>query len=177
MEPPRGLFPAILLEDRPTWRLALRVESVADFLVAQGMEETPIWGPVLGQLRAACLGEASATEVWVVERHGFRGLELPEAPAGRTEAVLWHQEVFRRRKRHFVQDEDGFTHARNLVRMAVDDLGTGWAADLFFAAEREYWTRETVRPACARPGRTLSDWAGAITTTTPTAPVASTFLD
>ena len=54
--------------------------------------------------------------------------------------VLWHQEAFRRRKRRFTQAQDGFESTRDAVRAAVAELGTGLASDLFFAAEREYWT-------------------------------------
>jgi hypothetical protein len=140
-EHPGGLFPRIVVDDQPAWRLALRVESVADFLIAQGISDAPIEGPPLCRMRKARVTKQSGAETWVVERHGFAGWEVPELPPATVNTVLWHQEAFRRRKRRFAQSEDGFEHTMNVVLAAVADLGAGWASDLFFAAERDYWTR------------------------------------
>ena len=59
-------------------------------------------------------------------------------------------------KRHFADasgvlhsPEEGFEHASMLISSAAADLGTDWACDLFFAAEREYWTRR--EPGRPRP--------------------------
>jgi hypothetical protein len=136
-----GLFPQVFIGDLSARRLVLRVESVADFLVAHGLSEMPIEGRPLSPLRKARIAASPAAALWVVERHGFAGWHAPEsrhAPAG---GILWHQEAFRRRRRRFSQAEDGFQHALDLARAAVADLGTGWASELFFAAERDYFDR------------------------------------
>jgi hypothetical protein len=136
---PGGLFPKIVVEDAAL-RLAIRVESVADFLVAQGLDDVAIEGVPLGPIRKARIGNQSGAEMWVVERHGFSDWEVPQAPRAPAGSVLWHQEAFRRRKRRFSQAQDGFESTREVVRAAVAELGTGLASDLFFAAERAYWT-------------------------------------
>jgi hypothetical protein len=138
---PGGLFPRIVVDDQAARRLVLRVESVSDFLIAQGLGDTPIEGPPLGQMRKARVAKQTGAEMWVVERHGFAGWEVPQWQAATVNSILGHQEAFRLRKRRFGQAEDGFEHALGLVRAAVADVGTGWASDLFFAAERDYWTR------------------------------------
>ena len=153
----RGLFPQIVVDDQSAWRLVLQVESVADFLIAQGLSDVPIEGPPFGQLRKARVAKQNGAEMWVVERHGYNGWEVPESPAATFNSVLCHQEALRRRKRHFVQAEDGFAHTMDVVRAAVADLGTGWAADLFFAAERDYWTR---RNRAARVQKARQDSLG-----------------
>ena len=79
-------------------------------------------------------------EFWVVERHGYRGWETSELTLGQVEAVLDYDEAFGRRRRRFDDAEQGFAEARELIRAAVADLGAGRASDLFFAAERRYWT-------------------------------------
>jgi hypothetical protein len=140
-EHPGGLFPQIIVDDQAVWRLALRVESVADFLIAQGSSDTPIEGPALGQLRKARIAKQAGAEVWVVERHGYADWGVPELQGVIVDNVLCYREAFLRRKRRFATTEEGFAHAMDLVRAAVADLGTGWASDLFFAAERDYWTR------------------------------------
>ena len=94
----------------------------------------------MARLRKAKIGSGRDAELWVVERHGYRGWDPPSLSLHELQAVLWHWDRFRERKRRFVDDEAGFEHARNLLRPAIEDLGTGRASDLFFSAEREYWT-------------------------------------
>jgi hypothetical protein len=167
-EHPGGLFPQIVLAESTVWRLALRVESVADFLVAQGMSDVAVEGPPLCAIRKARVAKQGDAEMWVVERHGFAGWEVPASPSATIESVLWHQETLRRRKRRFARPdtlkpevqqeaEDGFEHTMRLIRAAVADLGTGWASDLFFTAEREYWTR---RNRAARVQKARQDALG-----------------
>lgn len=138
---PGGLFPQVVVHDLPAWRLAIKVESVADFLAAQGLQDdVRIEGRPMGRVRRARIGTTSGTEFWALQRHGHRGWEPPEPSTKQIAAALAHQEAFWRRRRRFAYDEDGFAHAVNLARHAVNDLGAGWASDLFFAAERQYWT-------------------------------------
>jgi hypothetical protein len=154
---PRGLFPQIVCDDAAGWRLVLRVESVADFLVAQGLTDVPIEGAAMGRIRKACVAQENAAELWVVERHGDTGWEVPELPGPPVESVLRHQEALRRRKRRFARVQDAFEHTRDVVRAAVAALGTGLASELFFAAEREYWTR---RNRAARVQKARQDALG-----------------
>ena len=136
-----GLFPQIVTHPRATWRLAVRVESVADFLAAQGLEHsTRIEGEPLAQLRKARVVADGDFEFWVVERHGYRGWETPELMSWQSGAVLDYEEAFSRRQRRYEDVAHGFKEAGELIGAAVADLGTGRAADLFFAAERQYWT-------------------------------------
>ena len=140
-EHPLGLFPRIVIDDRAVRRLVLRVESAADFLTAHGLSDAAIEGAPFGPMRKARIAKQNGAEMWIVERHGFSGWETPETPPATVAGILRHQETFRRRKRRFARIEEGFAHTSELVRAAVADLGTGWASELFFAAERDYWTR------------------------------------
>lgn len=139
---PGGLLPPVIVHPHPQWRLAAKVESVVAFLAAAGLDdEVRIEGDPCEQLRKARLSSTSDRQLWVVERHGYRGWQRQEAAAGKIRCVLEYQEAFARRKRFFADEEDGFAHAQRWIREAVANLGAAWAADLFFAAEREYWTR------------------------------------
>ena len=80
-------------------------------------------------------------ELWVVERHGWRGFDSRPLSTHQLHALAHHAEAFRRRARHFQHAEHGFAHAQELVSRAVDDLGVDRACDLFFSAERQYWQR------------------------------------
>ncbi len=145
---PEGLFPPVHLYYQAERGLAIRVESVVDFLAAHGLENVAIEGAPLADVRKASLARSHEAEFWVVERHGtcdpaahHTGHEMA-APSGETlQALLAHGEAFRRRARHFPTAEGGFDHARQLIRQSISQLGVNRTCDLFFAGEREYWQR------------------------------------
>jgi hypothetical protein len=139
---PRGLFPSLVLHGGARRGLALLVESVADFLVAHGLDERiTIHGQPMAAVRRSAVASESDAQLWVIERHGHDGWEPPDLDGDLVLAILRHREAFRHRRRDFDDSEDGFAHAERLIRDAVVDLGTNRACDLFFGAEREYWQR------------------------------------
>jgi hypothetical protein len=138
---PQGMFPTIIADGRSRAKVALAVESVADFLAAHGMEDVAIAGEPFASLRKAKVDGSPVAELWVVERHGWRGFDSRSLSTHELHALAHHAEAFRRRARHFQHAEHGFAHAQELVSRAVDDLGVDRACDLFFSAERQYWQR------------------------------------
>ena len=134
-----GLFPAVARQDDGIRRLAIRVDSVVDFLAAQSLDDrTVIEGRAGSPLRKALVAGDGDHELWVVERHGRAGWE---PVGGQTDAAAGshHSEAFRLRRREFDDPAAGFDHALHLIRAAGNDLGVDWTCDLFFAAERSYW--------------------------------------
>ncbi len=140
-EHPLGLFPRIRCHAGPARQLAFKVESVVDFLAADGLTQVVIEGPPLAALRRACLARENSVELWAVERHGTLAFEPLPDEAVPWEKLLLHGESLRLRRREFDTDAEGFAHATSLVDAASSDLGRDRACDLFFAAEREYWLR------------------------------------
>jgi hypothetical protein len=134
----QGLFPPVILKSAGALAVYLKVESVADFLVAW-QNSAPVEGAPLAPVRRACIAHTKENELWVIERHGYRAFDLPQRRPHETVAALHHAEAFRRRRRNFVNEERGFTHAQRLIDAAIGDVGLGRTCDLFFAAEREYW--------------------------------------
>jgi hypothetical protein len=157
----RGLFPPVLLGAGLNG-LAIRVDWLDDCLAAlpaalginARCEE--LFGQLGGQFRQACLYAESGdspTErpcaahvmdyatpaLWAVERHGYQGLVVPHAEVEQIDAAAGHLKAFRSRERSFFRSEEGFEYAIRLIAAAADDVGTDWACDLFFSAEREYW--------------------------------------
>jgi hypothetical protein len=108
-------------------------------------------------LRKARAARRGSGEFWAVERHGTLGWDPIPASSQQVAAALRHHEALRRRRRHFAEPEQGFEHALALTRAAAADLGTHWACDLFFAAEREYWMG---RNRAARVRRARQDLLG-----------------
>jgi hypothetical protein len=137
-----GMFPQMVLDPEPVTRVGIKVESVVDFLAAWHItDEHAIEGDPLSQMRRAPAFEAPGAELWVIERHGYRGFAAPRPDPARALRTLQHQEAFRRRTRDWAEDDLGFDHTEHLVDAAVADLGPDLACDLFFASEREYWQR------------------------------------
>ena len=135
-----GIFPRVVLEKSPLVRVAIKVESVAEFLAVAG-DHAAIDGAPLSPLRRARVLAGDGGELWIVERHGYRGFRLPDWSAAASARVVHHLEQFRLRLRDFPGDADGFAEARRLIDAAITDVGRDYAADLFFTAEREFWQR------------------------------------
>ena len=135
-----GIFPAVLLEDGNITRVGIKVESVVDFLAAHALS-APIEGSPLSPCRRAKVSRGNDTDLWVVERHGHRGHDLPAWTDAQRVLMLHHLEAFRTRPRDFPDDEEGFDVAERLLDACIADLGRDITCDLFFAAEREYWQR------------------------------------
>ena len=152
---PGGLFPAVVLTANGSHGLYLRVESVVDALQALELS-VPIAGAPWAGLRRACIADESA-QVWLCERHGYQGFDLPTLVPERLMALLRHNDAFLTRRRAFDRPEDGFAYALTLVDAAVRDLGMDLACDRFFAAERAYWQR---RNRAARVQKARQDALG-----------------
>lgn len=136
----QGIFPTVVLHWHRYTAVFLKVESVVDFLSTWHSHAT-IEGAPLGVVRRARVSRSGGSEVWIIERHGYRGFGVPEFGAHESVAVLNHAEAFRLRRRLFENESDGFDHAQHLIDAAIADVGRDRACDLFFAAEREYWQR------------------------------------
>lgn len=156
----KGIFPEVVLDDRAVTSAYLKVESVVDFLTLWQNPAT-VEGPPLGAMRRALVDCANSTELWVIERHGYRGFDVPELTAAEAVAVLGHNEVLQRRRRLFDNECEGFTHVHRLIDSAVADLGVDRTCDLFFAAERDYWQRRNraAQVQKARQDRLGIGWA------------------
>ncbi len=151
-----GMFPAIRVGALDAMRLAIKTESVADFLFKHRIC-SDIEGQPNSQLRMARVSTADSRELWIVERHGSVGFHISNVSAGKILSALYHGEALLRRKRDFDIDQEGFDQASELVRAAVADLGVDWTCDLFFAAERQYWQS---RNRAARVQKSRQDGLG-----------------
>ena len=146
-EHPLGLFPRVRCHattgsaSASTRQLAIKVESVVDFLAAHELTQVEIEGTPFASMRRARIARENGVELWVIERHGSLAFETTLNEEVPLCAIAHHFEAFRLRQREFEHDADGFVHATQLVDAAIADLGRDRACELFFAAERDYWLR------------------------------------
>jgi hypothetical protein len=140
-------LPPIVLSRSPVIKVGIKVERVLDFLVASNVSDNPmnmdddVQGEPLAPFRRALAARTDTAELWAVERHGYRGFDIPPSDHRRTFLAMTHLEAFRRRQRFFPEDELGFDHIEILIDSSIADLGVDMTCDFFFAAEREYWQR------------------------------------
>jgi hypothetical protein len=139
------MFPRIRVIQGDVNQLAIKVDSVADFLFAHGLSNVEIAGQPFSAVRKACVARDRSLEFLVVERHGSLAFE-PLALKATEQATLAmlvsrHAEALLLRQRDFARDSEGFAFANRLIDAAIADLGTDRACDLFFKAERDYWLR------------------------------------
>lgn len=142
-----GMFPPVLVSAGRTG-IGLRCDSVDAAARAlplslglTSIDAEQIVGPRGGRFRYVALSEQVDAEVWLVERHGFDSFGCVIDTPAQIAAAATHLEYFSTRKRDFATFDDGFDEAANLFKAAADELGTDWACDLFFIAERKYWQR------------------------------------
>lgn len=137
-----AMFPAVILDESEFMALSIKVDFVADFLAAhQVWPDTPIEGGPWSPFRRALAFRGDNAAMYVVERHGFRGEAPPQFDASQAVRAQQHLETFRRRRREWPSEVEGFNHARALIADAIADLGVDYTCDLFFHAERDYWER------------------------------------
>ena len=134
-----GLFPPIEIVRSRTFRLAIGVESVDDFVKANNLDSA-IQGQAGSRFRRSLVAESAesqeqdfATEFYVCERHGWNQWSLCDASELEIRSAKDVMNAFRSRPRL------SFKHARQLIQNAVETIGADWACDLFFSAEREFW--------------------------------------
>jgi hypothetical protein len=142
---PGGMFPPVVTgADRSG--LAIRVDSIDDCLATLpkllALDEVvpgDVVGTAGGPFRQACLAESDNAALWAAERHGYTGFTPPPGESDKVVAASRQLDGFRNRQRSFENRADGFAHTAKLIAAASEELGTAWACDLFFIAEREYW--------------------------------------
>ena len=145
-----GIFPDVILDVSATEKcvkLAIKVDSVPHFLAVWGVgPERAIEGAPFSAFRTACAFSTPGAELWVVERHGYKGYAHDEMPVIHPARLAHQLDQFCRRRRDWPTDAQGFEHARSLIDAAIHDFGgdshaRDRAAALWFEAERRYWMR------------------------------------
>lgn len=139
-------------------RLAIRADSVIDFLAANGATHTEsLHGLPFSIMRRATIASDATRAFVVVERHGDRRDRDESASPEHILNWLAHLERFRLRARHLDDDDKAFELTDWLIDSAIADLGVDQTCELFFLAEREYWQR---RNKAARVQKALNDSLG-----------------
>jgi hypothetical protein len=154
-----ALFPLLQLRSNAKQRGYVRVDSVVDFLESSKTAPLALEGEAGALVRRALITEGES-ELWIVERLADR--RLTTSPSAVREGpgaalVARHLQAFRLRPRPLEDTERGFDQALRAIREAQKDLGETVACELFFEAERLFYTR---RNRAARVQKARQDALG-----------------
>ena len=140
-EYPRTTLPHVILRRGSTESpslLALRPESVADFMACHNLPGEPEGDP-FSRYRRIVVAEEHGTQLEAVERRAYLGF-VP-APLGRAELrnIIKARELWQTRRRVFPSDAEGIRAAHQTLDRVLRLVGRDLACQLFFEAERSYW--------------------------------------
>ncbi len=129
------LFPVLVSQDRDT-EVAIKPENIDDFAqsIGSGVE---VDGEPFAPLRKATVSREGNYVLCAIERRGTNGYVV-QKPRDIHDYVA-ASSAFKRRRRYFESDEDGFEYTRSMVSDYVTRIGEARTADAFFRAERSYW--------------------------------------
>ncbi|NOY29281.1 MAG: hypothetical protein GXP28_03610 [Planctomycetes bacterium] len=135
---PGGIFPRLVI-GAENLTLGIKVSDALSFVRAHGFDESHLMGESGGRLRVATLPTQHETVLAAIERQGWRDPSMPIDSSEQIALAEQHACGFASRNRYCNSLKAGFDACANLLRIAIDDLGSDWACPLFFAAERDYW--------------------------------------
>lgn len=137
---PGAQLPRILVCDhgKDVGGLALKVDSISDFLMVRGISGD-IQGSPYSRFRRCCVHTENAVSLHVVERRGSLSMEPIEEEEGYVNKILLAFEVWQTRSRKMETDDEAFKHTLTLTEELVNLLGKDLAAWLVLDCERRYW--------------------------------------
>jgi hypothetical protein len=140
-EYPRTTLPRVILrrgdKEGPSL-LALRPESVADFMACHNLPGEPEGEP-FSRYRRILVAEESGTQLEAVERRAYLGFVSAPLRRDGLENIIKARDLWRTRPRLFPSDAEGIRAAHRTLDRVLRLVGRDLACQLFFEAERAYW--------------------------------------
>ncbi len=138
---PGALLPGVVLAgpaSGPEAGVALRVESIADFLQANGFR-AEIDGGLFGPFRRCSVGMENGVAFTVVERRGTRDYEPVYPDESYLRRYFEAVEMWQNRPRTGDNEEATFAAILRIADQLAEQLGPDLAAHIVCRGERGYW--------------------------------------
>ena len=119
-------------------RVALRPESVADFMACHNLPGEPEGEP-FSRYRRVLVAEENGTQLEAVERRAYLGFVAAQLKRDELRNIIKARELWRTRRRRFPSDAQGIRAAHQILDRVRRLVGRDVACQLFFEAERAYW--------------------------------------
>ena len=142
---PEAMLPRVLVErdvacagSEPPVTLAVRCESVADFMIAHGLHAEPE-GPPCSRFRRLLVSQENGARLLAVELRGYCGAVPARPVGGEIEGLLTAAELWRTRQRSFANDAEGFRQTHAVLDHLLQHVSPDLACLVVFTEERAYW--------------------------------------
>lgn len=137
---PGAQLPAVVVYDdaHAVKGCAVKVDSIADFLMVRGMS-AKIEGTPLSGYRRCCVSTDEGVSLWVVERRSTRTMEPTHPPQESVQLYLQATELWETRPRSLDHEEEALQRAIIIAQQIVDSVGEDMAAWIVMEVERKYW--------------------------------------
>jgi hypothetical protein len=140
---PNAMLPRVIIDQNVNTNespatLAIHVDSISDFISAHWIIAKPEGEP-LTRFRRVKVSAEKGTSFEVVERRGYRGYELEKSNSGTPNDIIQAQKLWKKRKRIFADDTDGFRQTHALLDRMIKLVGCDLACHIIFTVERAYW--------------------------------------
>jgi hypothetical protein len=136
---PEAMLPRVLLAQsnaKYPLALAVRPEFVSEFAGVHGVTNQ-IEGEPFSRFRKVLVREENGTQLFAVERRGYRGYVAKPLDKN----YLAARDLVQARRRIWDDDEKGFAHVHEVIAKMVALVGRDLACHLFFEEERAYWQK------------------------------------
>jgi hypothetical protein len=141
---PEAMLPRVLISSEgrgaASLGLAIRTESVVEFMAAHGLSAEPEGEP-LSRFRKVAVSAENGARLEAVERRGYRGFVTAAPGPGQVRALLKARELWCVRQRVFQDDSEGYESALATLDRVIELVGRDLACHVVFEGERAYWQR------------------------------------
>lgn len=135
---PGALLPRVCLAETSGEGVAVRVDSIADFLSVRGMSAS-IEGSALSSYRRALVWTEGDVSTWVVERRDSWIMQPTSKAPDAAQRYLEGLELWQTRPRDLEDEDACMVAAQERAERLVEMLGPDMAAWVVHEAERHYW--------------------------------------
>lgn len=137
---PGAQLPRIVLkdQDQPVVGIAIKVDSIADFLMVRGMSGW-IEGTLFSGYRRCCVSTDNGISLWVIERRGNHSMEPAFIDDGHGEKYLLAKEKWQSRPRDLDDEGEAMAQTLAIAEELITMLGEDLAAWVVLECERKFW--------------------------------------
>ncbi|MBA3957771.1 MAG: hypothetical protein H0X51_05180 [Parachlamydiaceae bacterium] len=137
---PGAQFPRVVMHENEQAgvSLALTVDSIADFLMANNLTGH-IEGDFLSFYRRCCISTESGVSLFVVERRGTATMEPSHTEQNYVNHYMEASELWQTRARDMFNDDEAMAHTLGTAQRVTELVGEDLAAWIVLECERKYW--------------------------------------
>jgi hypothetical protein len=137
---PGAQLPRVVVKDRDKniVGMAVKVESIADFLMVHGKAGW-IEGKPFSAYRQCCISTENGVALWVVERRAGNSMEPTHPDINYLEKYLEACEKWQSRPRDLEDEEEAMDETLAIAEELITMLGKDIAAWVVLECERKYW--------------------------------------